>query len=139
LLSWLSQRRKKKDILSLPGSAGEGATEDGTGEGSPYILNHCVTKSVTKGVAGDVTGQIGTFVGIALQKIDTVNGVLIQVTDCSLWAPPSPGMKGVTESINVAVTIKRGDRGGSTPSKIGNVMVFSQGVARDVKGQRGDP
>ena len=127
------------NLSMLPCSIGESVTEDGTGEGSPFILNLCFTESVTEDVAEDVTGQIGTLVGTALQKVDTVNGVLIQVIDRNLWAPHSPVTKGVTESINVDVTVKRGDRGGSTPSKIDNVKGVSQDVAKDVKGQRGEP
>ena len=40
---------------------------------------------------------------------------------------------------HVDVTVKRGDRGGSTSSKTGTVKRVSQGVARDVKGQRREP
>jgi len=62
--------------------------------------------------------------------------VLVQVTDSNLWAPPSLVTKCVKNNNNVDVTVKKGNHGGSTPSKIGTVKGVSQGVTRDVKGQR---
>jgi len=75
------------NLSTLLDSIGEGVTEDGTGDGSPNILNPSVTESVTEGVAKDVNRQIGILDGTALQKVDTENGVLIQVMTVTCGHP----------------------------------------------------
>jgi len=71
--------------------------------------------------------------------LECENGLLIKVTDSNLRAPPALVTKGEKESINVDVLVNKGDHGGATPSKTGTVKGVSQGVTRDVKGQRSAP
>ena len=90
------------DLGTLSCSVAEGVTEGGAAGGSADHLAHCASTA-------------------ALQKIDTVNGSLIQVTASSFCASPYSVKEGVTEDVARNVTGSRGDLGSVALQKLVNM------------------